>query len=146
DMAVAEQVVQLGKKWGKEPTLLKKDIRGVITNRLMYAVYREASTLEERGETTLEDDDKVFRYDIGSWITLMGIFRRLDFVGFADYIPSFASLLKQLSNRSDVPLVMERMVAENARGIHNCKGLYPYSEQEAKAWEEAFAHFNKDIY
>jgi len=146
DMAVAEHVVQLGKNWGKEPTLLKKDIRGFITNRLMYAVYREALTLAERGDTTLEDADKIFRYDVGSWITLMGIFRRLDFVGFADYIPSFASLLKQLSNRSDVPLVMERMVAENARGIHNCKGLYPYSEQEAKAWEEAFAHFNKDIY
>ncbi len=146
DMDVAKYVMQLGKSWGKEPTLLKKDIRGFITNRLMYAVYREALTLVERGDTTLEDADKIFRYDVGSWITLMGIFRRMDFVGFGGYIDSFARLLKQLSNRSDVPILMERMVAEKARGIHNCKGLYPYNEKEAKAWEETFAHFNKDIY
>jgi len=146
DMSVAEYVIQLGKNWGKEPTLLKKDIRGFITNRLMYAVYREALSLVEQGGTTLEDADKIFRYDVGSWITLMGIFRRMDFVGFDDYIDSFERILKQLSNRSDVPELMERMVAQVARGIHNCKGLYPYTEQQAKAWEEAFAHFNKDIY
>src|SRR5690606_8500977 len=46
---IAEYVMTLGKAWGKEPTLLKKDIRGFITNRLMYAVYREALTLIERG-------------------------------------------------------------------------------------------------
>src|SRR5690606_23205392 len=116
------------------------------TNRLMYAVYREALTLVENGHTTLVDADKVFRYDVGSWVTLMGIFRRMDFMGFGDYIPSFERLLKELSNRSDVPQQMSRMVAEDARGVHNRRGLYPYSEEQAKAWEEAFARFNKDIY
>ncbi|HMR19642.1 MAG TPA: 3-hydroxyacyl-CoA dehydrogenase family protein [Sphingobacterium sp.] len=146
DMGIADRVMGLGKDWGKEPTLLKKDIRGFITNRLMYAVYREALTLVENGETTLEDADKIFRYDVGSWITLMGIFRRMDFVGFKDYIDSFEHIVKKLSNRSDLPQLMEPMVTERARGIHNCKGLYMYDEAEAKAWNEAFARFNMDIY
>ncbi len=146
DPAVAEEVVCMGKSWGKEPTLLRKDIRGFITNRLMYAVYREALTLAENGDTTLADADKVFRYDMGSWVTLMGIFRRLDFMGFEDYIDSFEQLLKKLSNRTDVPPRMTRMVAEDAKGIHNRRGLYTYNEEQAKAWEEAFARFNKDIY
>lgn len=145
DLSVAESVVQMGQGWGKEPTLLKKDIRGFITNRLMYAVYREALTLVENGEATLEEADKVFRYDVGSWITLMGIFRRLDFMGFADYIDSYEQIVKKLSNRADLPKLMESMVVEGAKGTHNCKGLYPYTEEEARAWNEAFARFNKDI-
>lgn len=142
----AAYVMRLGEVWGKEPTLLKKDIRGFITNRLMYAVYREALTLVEKGETSLEDADKTFRYDVGSWITLMGIFRRMDLMGFDDYIDSFGQLLKKLSNRTDLPKMMESMIIEGARGIHNCHGLYTYDEKQAKAWEEAFARFNKDIY
>lgn len=145
-LSVAECVVQMGRDWGKEPTLLKKDIRGFITNRLMYAIYREALTLVENGEATLEEADKVFRYDVGSWITLMGIFRRLDFLGFADYIDSYEQIVKDLSKRPDLPKMMEAMVVGDAKGTHNCKGLYPYTEREAKAWNEAFARFNKDIY
>lgn len=146
DLDTAAYVMRLGEIWGKEPTLLKKDIRGFITNRLMYAVYREALTLVEKGETSLEDADKIFRYDVGSWITLMGIFRRMDLMGFDDYIDSFEQLLKKLSNRTDLPKMMESMITEGARGIHNCHGLYTYDEKQAKAWEEAFARFNKDIY
>jgi 3-hydroxybutyryl-CoA dehydrogenase len=40
-MKYAEWAYQVAHLWGKEPTLLKKDIRGFVTNRLMYAVYRE---------------------------------------------------------------------------------------------------------
>jgi 3-hydroxybutyryl-CoA dehydrogenase len=143
---LAEYVVELGKQWQKEPTLLRKDIRGFITNRLMYAVYREALTLVENGYTTIEDADKAFRYDIGSWITLMGIFRRLDFVGLEDYIVAFERIIRVLSNRTDIPEIMKPMVSEKARGVHNCHGLYSYNEEEAKAWETAFAKFNRDIY
>lgn len=146
DLVIAEYVLNLGQSWGKEPTLLKKDIRGFITNRLMYAVYREALTLIEQGDTTLEDADKVFRYDVGSWITLMGIFRHLDFMGGTDYINTYEKLIAKLSNRSDVPAIMEKMVSQNAKGTHNCNGLYSYTEEEAQAWNEAFARFNKDIY
>jgi 3-hydroxybutyryl-CoA dehydrogenase len=41
---------------------------------------------------------------------------------------------------------MKKVIQEKARGIYNAKGLYEYSPEEAKAWEEAFALFNKDIY
>src|SRR5690606_23940731 len=135
DLGIAEQVVHLGKSWGKEPTLLRKDIRGFITNRLMYAVYREALTLVENGDTTFVDADKVFRYVVGSWVTLMGVFRRMDFMGFGDYIPSFERLLKELSNRSDVPQQMSRMVAEHGKGVHDRRGRYTYNEEKARARE-----------
>lgn len=147
DIGLAENIVELGKGWGKEPTLLKKDIRGFITNRLMYAVYREALALIEAGHTSILDADKAFRYDAGSWMTLMGLFRRMDFMGLdPDCEQSFKRLFTCLSNSNDVPALMQLMVDKKGRGIHNLVGLYDYTATEADNWEKAFAEFNLEIF
>ncbi|GAB3904134.1 3-hydroxyacyl-CoA dehydrogenase family protein [Mucilaginibacter boryungensis] len=146
DAKYAEWVFALAHHWGKEPTLLRKDIRGFITNRLMYAVYREIFHLVDSGKTTMEDADKAFRYSVGSWITLMGLFRRMDYTGLEDYAEIFKNLFPKLSNADHVPHIMEKIVEDNGRGIQNLKGLYPYTDKEAKEWERAFEAFNEDIF
>ncbi|HQS04085.1 MAG: 3-hydroxyacyl-CoA dehydrogenase [Sphingobacteriales bacterium 17-39-43] len=146
DPKYASWVFKLAHKWAKEPTLLRKDIRGFIANRLMYAVYREIFHLIENGKTTMVDADKAFRYDVGSWITLMGLFRRIDYTGLADHAEIFKNLFPHLSNAENVPDIMQKIVADNCRGIQNLNGLYHYSTEEAKEWEEAFAAFNEDIF
>lgn len=142
----AEWIFDLAHQWGKEPTLLRKDIRGFITNRLMYAVYREIFSLVEKKAITIEDADKAFRYDVGSWITMMGIFRRMDYLGLKNFEVILKNILPTLSNGEKVPPVMQHMVDANARGTQNLRGLYSYSAQEAKEWEKAFAKFNKEIF
>lgn len=142
----AEWVFDIAHDWGKEPTLLRKDIRGFITNRLMYAVYREIFHLVDHGHATIEDVDKAFRYDAGSWITLMGVLRRMDFVGLADSTEILKNIFPILCNADKVPPLMQEMVDSNARGTQNQVGLYKYTPKEAKEWEDAFAMFNKDIY
>lgn len=142
----ADWVFQLAHHWGKEPTLLKKDLRGFVTNRLMYAIYREGLHLVEKGEATLEDVDKAFRYDAGSWMTLMGIFRRMDFLGLQDYEEILKNTFPHLSNEEKVPAMMQEMIAAKARGTQSVKGLYPYTAEEAKSWDESFAMFNEDIF
>jgi 3-hydroxybutyryl-CoA dehydrogenase len=144
--ATADRTRALALSWGKEPTLLKKDIRGFITNRLMYAVYREAFSLVEEHVATMADVDKSFRYDEGSWMTLMGLFRRMDFMGLKDYVAIFETLFPLLSNSGKVPDVMEQLVADRAGGTQDLKGLYRYTTQDARRWEEAFARFTRDIY
>lgn len=142
----ANRVFELAHQWGKEPTLLRKDIRGFITNRLMYSVYREALTLVENGHATIEDADKAFRYDAGSWITLMGIFRRMDFMGLQDFQVIFNALFPGLSNTGDVPAVVQKLMDQDARGTQNGKGFYSYAEGECGKWDKAFEAFNQDIY
>ena len=146
DPFYAAWVFELAHQWRKEPTLLKKDIRGFITNRLMYALYREALQLAEKGDATIEDIDKALKYDFGSWITLMGIFRRMDFTGLKDFEKIFHNSFPALSNRDDVPLLMQQMVDSGARGVKNLRGLYQYTAHEGVQWSEAFALFNRDIY
>lgn len=144
--AIAEKMRSLALLWGKEPTLLRKDIRGFITNRLMYSVYREAFHLMESCVATMEDLDKAFRYDEGSWMTLMGLFRRMDFMGLQDCEAAFERLLPLLCDSGEVPEVMEQVVSERASGTQGLKGLHAYTRDEARRWEEAFAQFNKDIF
>lgn len=146
DREYADWAFNLAHHWRKEPTLLKKDTRGFITNRLMYAVYREIFSLIEKGKTNMDDVDKVFRYDVGSWITLMGLFRRIDYTGLKDQSEIFKTLFPQLSNSDDVPAVMQNIVDVNGRGIQNLRGLYPYTPKEAKEWEHAFLAFNEEIF
>ncbi len=142
----AEKIVALAHYWGKEPTLLKKDIRGFITNRLMYAVYREIFHLIETGAASREAVDKAFRYDPGSWMTLMGIFRRLDYMGLRDQAVIAEKLFPLLNNTTEVPETMVAIVENLARGVHNEKGLYAYEEGEGSRWEQAFAAFNGEIH
>ncbi len=145
DPQYADWAYQLAHQWGKEPTLLKKDIRGFVTNRLMYAIYREALTMEENGDATIEDLDKAFRYDAGSWITLMGMFRRMDYIGLDNLSVIIKNIFPGLSNREDVPPAMQKMVEDHLRGTKSSKGFYNYKDEEGMEWEEAFARFNKDI-
>ncbi len=142
----ANWAFELAHHWQKEPTLLRKDIRGFVTNRLMYAIYREAFHLVETGAATLDDVDKAFRYDAGSWMTMMGIFRRMDYTGLQDYPEIFRRVFPLLSNSEEVPALMKPLVEQQLRGTQSAQGLYDYTEEEAREWDKAFAVFNKDIF
>ena len=146
DIKIAEQIQLVGTRWGKEPILVKKDIRGFVTNRLMYAVYREGLHILGQGEADLEALDKAFRYDTGSWITMMGIFQRMDYLGIAHFASLAERTFEQLNNTKQVPQIMKKLVQEKGRGIHNQNGLYPYTKPEAREWKEAFEKFSGEIY
>ncbi len=112
----------------------------------MYAVYREAFAIVENGEASLEDVDKAFRYDAGSWMTFMGLFRRMDYQGLQDYPEIFKNIFPKLSNSEEVPPLMQQMIAIKTRGTQHAQGLYDYTPEEARQWEEAFAVFNQEIF
>lgn len=139
-------IYELSHKWNKEPTLLRKDIRGFITNRLMYALYREAIALAEDGVVSFEDLDKCLKYDMGAWMTFMGIFRRLDYTGIDNYEKAIRTTFADLCNNGEIPVTMEKKLKEDARGTKNGNGIYEYINGESQTWEVAFANFNKDIY
>ncbi|WP_273213398.1 3-hydroxyacyl-CoA dehydrogenase family protein [Runella zeae] len=145
DLLYAHQMMALAESWGKEPSLLKKDIRGFITNRIMYAMLREAFYLVENGYATVEDVDRSLRNDLGYWITFAGPFRFMDLTGIPAYLTVMKDLFPELSNTAQVPSMMEELVASGAKGVSNAQGFYPYTAQSAEHWEEQFIEFSYDI-
>ena len=146
DEKIANRVLSLARTWNKEPTYLKKDLRGFVTNRMLYAVYREMFAILENGEASMDDLDKAFRYDAGSWMTYMGLFKRMDQLGLSDFKEIFENIFPQLDNSQTVPTTMQAIVKVQGKGINNGKGLYNYTKEEAIKWEEAFKDFNHEIF
>jgi 3-hydroxybutyryl-CoA dehydrogenase len=145
DLGNAERVAALAARWGKEPTLVRKDIRGFITNRIMYAMLREAFYLVENGYATPADVDRSVRNDLGWWITLAGPFRFMDLTGIPAYAAVMKDLLPELDVSTEVPQLMRRVVDSGAKGVANAKGFYEYTPQEAEQWEKRFLEFTYDI-
>jgi 3-hydroxybutyryl-CoA dehydrogenase len=141
----AELCVSFARFWGKEPTLLRRDIRGFITNRIMYAMLREAFYLVENGYATPADVDRSIRNDMGHWMTLAGPFRFMDLTGIPAYRTVMKDLLPELSRDTQVPPLMQKVADSGALGVANARGFYDYTPEQAKRWEELFLTFTYEI-
>jgi 3-hydroxybutyryl-CoA dehydrogenase len=145
DIKKGEYLYQLSHLWGKEPTLVRKDIRGFITNRIMYAAYREAIYLVENGYATVEDVDRACRNNAGYWMTLVGVFRWMDLTGVPAYHTVMKDLFPTLNNTTAVPKLIDDIVKAGGKGVANAHGFHQYTEEEAKLWEETFTAFSYEI-
>lgn len=145
DPEIAERVRALALHWGKEPSVLRRDIRGFITNRCMYALMREAFHLVEEGYATVKDVDRSLRNDLGYWITFAGPFRYMDLTGIPAYEAVMRDLFPELCNDTKVPALISRLVESGARGVSNCRGFYPYTKKQARRWEKRFLEFSYEI-
>ncbi|MGC4036042.1 MAG: 3-hydroxyacyl-CoA dehydrogenase family protein [Chitinophagaceae bacterium] len=145
DIKLGESLYDLSHLWGKEPTLVRKDIRGFITNRLMYAMYREAFYLVENGYATVEDVDRACRNNAGYWMTLVGVFRWMDLTGVPAYHTVMKDLFPTLNNQTHMPKLIDDIVKAGGKGVLNAHGFYDYTEEEAKLWEETFMEFSYEI-
>jgi 3-hydroxybutyryl-CoA dehydrogenase len=145
DVAQGEYLYRLSQGWGKEPTLVRKDIRGFITNRLMYAMYREAFYLVENGYATVEDIDRACRNNPGYWMTLVGVFRWMDLTGVQAYHAVMKDLFPTLNNSTEVPALIDNIVKAGGKGVANAHGFHSYTPEEAKLWEETFKEFSYEI-
>lgn len=132
-MASAEEVAW---RTGKDACIVQKDVAGFIANRLGYAVYREAIHLLESGVADIETIDRAFQNACGLWAALCGPFRWIDITGGAAlYAKGMERIWPTLSNRADLPESIQKMVAEENRGVMNGKGFYSYETGDASRWE-----------
>lgn len=137
----AMAVQQLALELGKDAVMVRKDVRGFITNRLFYAMLREALYLLETGVGTAEDIDRSFRNDFGTWATIAGPFRWLDLTGIAAYATVMEELLPELAQNTTVPEALRVMVRRGADGVRNGDGFYSYTPAEAARWEKVWREF-----
>ncbi len=134
-VAVAESV---GRRCGKKPTVLNHDVSGLISNRLMYAMMREAIHLVESGVADIETVDRSFRNDIGWWATLCGPFRWMDLTGLSIYAEVMKGLFPKLSNQTELPELMKEKANSKTK-------FYDYSKVSEEEWESKWTDFTYDI-
>jgi 3-hydroxybutyryl-CoA dehydrogenase len=140
-----QRTQRLARRCGKEPTMLNEDIRGFLSNRMMYAMIREAFHLVEAGIADLETVDRSFRNDIGWWSLLAGPFRWMDLTGIPAYALVMEELLPELSTAKHIPALMRSVAGSGAKGIANARGFYPYTKRSARRWGKKWVEFTYDV-
>jgi 3-hydroxybutyryl-CoA dehydrogenase len=139
--------LDLAQRVGKEPTLVQRDIPGFIVNRLGYALYREAVHLLEMGAGDVETIDRAFRNACGLWATLCGPFRWIDITGGpALYANAMQRVLPTLCNSPELPQTLQKMLANQDRGVVNGRGFYSYLPEDAARWEELLHEHAWEVY
>ena len=133
------------KWWGKEPSQVRRDVKGFITNRISYAMFREASYLVDSGIATIEDVDRSLKNDVGWWMGFVGPFRYMDLMGVRAYETVMRDLLPDLSCGKQVPRIMRQATKDGGNGISNGKGFYRYTPVQAKHWEKRFREYTYEI-
>lgn len=131
----ADATMELAKLAGKDPALLNKDIEGFIVNRMHYAIYREAIFLLENGVGDVATIDRAFQHVIGLYATIAGPFRWMDLTGLPAYAAVMKRLFPKLSNATEVPATMKKLMAEGAKGASNGHGFYNYTPEEVARWQ-----------
>lgn len=137
---VMETLVKLLTDMGKEPVVLKKDIRGFLSNRLQFALLREASYLVESGVATPEDIDRTLKFGNGIRYSCSGPFKIVDFGGVAVFNSVAKYLYPELSNQTDGCTLLEQMVQKGDNGISTGKGFYDYTPHSAIKEEQERDH------
>lgn len=145
DIELANYLYNMAELWGKEAVLVKKDIRGFIANRLMYAMYREAMYLVEEEYASVEDVDRACRNVAGYFLPMAGVFRWMDLTGIGAYRTVMKDLFPLLNNAAAPGKLINKIVDEGGNGVFNGKGFYNYTEEERKLWGEAYTKFSYEI-
>jgi 3-hydroxybutyryl-CoA dehydrogenase len=129
----------MGRRLGKEPCICQKDIPGFIVNRIGYAMYREALNLLESGVADATTIDTAMRNALGLWASVCGPLRWIDITGGPElYAKAMQHVVPSLNTSTELPIVIQKLAAEGARGIANGRGFYTYTEEEAHRWEELY--------
>jgi enoyl-CoA hydratase/3-hydroxyacyl-CoA dehydrogenase len=120
----AKFALDLAKKLGKTPVLVKKDVRGFIVNGILAAVFNEAFWAVERKEATRDEIDSAMKYQAG---LPMGIFELADFVGL-DILNSVAKEMEDaLGPRAKACPIYEPLVKAGKLGQKTGEGFYSWS-------------------
>ncbi|MEM2465681.1 MAG: 3-hydroxyacyl-CoA dehydrogenase [Candidatus Bathyarchaeia archaeon] len=121
-----DTLVELAKKLGKTPVVVKKDVRGFIVNRVLGAVFNEAFWTYHRGEATKEGIDASVKYSGGF---PMGWFELADFVGL-DIAYEIGKILYEAYGERFKPCaeVIEPLVREKKLGQKTGVGFYDWTK------------------
>ena len=128
---VVEILYQLLANMGKQPVVLKKDIKGFLSNRLQFALLREASFLVENGVATPEDIDRTLKYGNGIRYACSGPFKIVDLGGVSVFNSVAQYLFPVLSRETEKCELLQKMVREGHNGISTGQGFYHYTKESS---------------
>jgi 3-hydroxybutyryl-CoA dehydrogenase len=114
---------------GKWPAVVA-DRAGFVSNRLQFALFREAALMVEEGVATPEQIDEVVRGSFGYRLPFFGPFAIADMAGLDVYQAAFRILEEAYGERFATPAKLAELVASGRLGTKSGGGFYDRTPEE----------------
>lgn len=134
--ATARLLLELARRLGKRPILVRRDVPGFVGNRLQFAVFREALHLLAEGVASPADIDAAMSAGPGLRYGLMGPLRSADLGGLDVFAAISGYLFAHLSAAKSPPKLLGELVKLGRLGAKSGGGFYDYSEGDRRAWHD----------
>ncbi|MEW6358027.1 MAG: 3-hydroxyacyl-CoA dehydrogenase family protein [Planctomycetota bacterium] len=128
--ATATLLMDVGRRIGKRPILVKHDVPGFVGNRLQFAVVREALHILSEGIASAEDIDTAMTAGPGLRYGLLGPLRTADLGGLDVFKAISDYLFADLSDAKKPPKLMADLVKRGRLGAKAREGFYKYSKRD----------------
>lgn len=142
------RAIDMLKLMNKKPIEVKKEVPGLVGNRLQFALFREAQYLLEQGIASKEDIDAAVTYSIGRRLPVTGPLLSADMGGLDVFASISDYLFKDLSNADQSSANLKELVAQRHFGQKNGAGFYlwdeKFSEEMNHKREEQLIRFLKE--
>ena len=138
DDEVFDQVMELYVNSGKKPVRILKDVTGMITNRLLHALAREAFRLVEEGVGEKEDVDNALKYGPCFRGATTGMMDVADMGGLDVWVTAEDNIFPALDNSDRACGMMRKLVEEGHYGLKTGKGFGEYPEGRAEEVQKDF--------
>ena len=143
-----KRAIDLLKFMNKKPIEVKKEVPGMVGNRLQFALFREAQFLLEQGIASKEDIDSAVTYGIGRRLPVTGPLLSADMGGLDVFASISDYLFKDLSNADQSSGKLRNLIAQGHFGQKNGEGYYSWNEKFTAEMnykrEEQLIQFLKD--
>ncbi|MBS1853052.1 MAG: 3-hydroxyacyl-CoA dehydrogenase family protein [Acidobacteria bacterium] len=133
---VLQATMALLKSTGKVPLLLRKEVPGLVVNRVQAAMAREVFALLDAGVATAEEIDAAIRGSIGMRLPFLGPFATLDAGGLDVWQAVLKNLFPELSNAADSPLSLDKKVEAGQLGTKSGQGFYSWTDKSSHNFAE----------
>jgi 3-hydroxybutyryl-CoA dehydrogenase len=118
-------IVEVTKKMGKEPVVVKKDVAGFVVNRILIPALNEAINLVNEDVATPEDIDKAIKLGL-NWP--MGPLTLLDYVGLDTTLAITEVMVKEIDPKYQASPLLRQMVRAGLLGRKTGKGFYDWKK------------------
>lgn len=133
-----QQVYDLHVRVEKQPVRVKKDISGLVANRLLHAMAREAFHLAEIGAASAEDIDIALKYGPGFRSATTGLLETADMGGLDVWCAAEDNFFVDLDASPRACEYLRQKVEAGQLGIKSGEGFFHYPPEEQEAVREAF--------
>jgi 3-hydroxybutyryl-CoA dehydrogenase len=123
-------IYRVTEKLGKVPVVIQKDVPGFASNRLQFALLREALHLVAEGIVSPEDVDRTLKNGVGFRYPWLGPLETADLGGLDTFYSVAQYLLPALSTMQTTPAFFDRLIEEGKLGIKTGEGFYSYEDAD----------------